>query len=284
MQELNLAHDVRITYLTRKDTGIDPLSFKRQSDRNKWDALRIHHTAAIMPDYDRDGFLHGDLDDIVRYMRMIKKVRPDLGDFPYSFMVFRGINDKHAVLCQGCGFDYIGAHTAGENSTTIGVCFAGNFMKETITGAMILAARIPGCLLPRALKAGKTLAHRDKKSTACPGDNVYSAMGFLQPPFDLSQMTEESGRVPQMFNPTLYLPGIVASCMDSSGGVHLLGEDWGVFSFNCPHYGSGRDIARHLVGRKPASIRPANPSERKKGYRIILTATSGEQYALPYKG
>lgn len=70
-----------------------------------------------------------------------------------------------------------GEHTYGKNSTSIGICFVGNFDNEQITMAAIVAAsrtinllRLKGDLVAD-LDALQILHHRQVRSTACPGAN-----------------------------------------------------------------------------------------------------------------
>lgn len=177
---------VTITYLTRADWGAGPVT--------RGEVLTVapvgwfvHHTVMILPDYDRDGFRHGDLDDVKRYMGELQRARPDLGsEIPYSWVGFRGENDHAVVICEGRGAMRSGAHTGDRdwrlNYTHYAWAVAGNTETEPFTigeatGFRWLAARFT----PKA--TGPTRGHRDAAATACPGRNAYAALGLLQPPF-----------------------------------------------------------------------------------------------------
>lgn len=76
---------------------------------------------------------------------------------------------------------HVGAHTGGHNSTTLALCFAGNYDRDEPTAAQIAAAGqlhrdlvAQGMLRPGAPIKG----HRDASgaSTACPGGNLYAAL------------------------------------------------------------------------------------------------------------
>jgi len=76
---------------------------------------------------------------------------------------------------------HVGAHTKGHNSTTLALCFAGNYENDRPTSAQIEAAGqlhrdlvTQGALRPNAPIKG----HRDASgaSTACPGRNLYAAL------------------------------------------------------------------------------------------------------------
>ena len=152
--------------------------------RAQFVGLVVHHTVIVLQDYDRDGFTHGDVDDIKRYMRSLQTARPDLGlDVPYSFVVFQGSSEYDYVVCEGRGFERTGAHTEGFNSSRWGVSLAGDFTTVVPTIGMLAGVRWVGGQLDDPGGARETLAHRDTKATACPGDAAYPLLDRLQPPF-----------------------------------------------------------------------------------------------------
>lgn len=152
--------------------------------RSQFVGLVVHHTVIVLADYDRDGYVHGDVDDIKRYMRSLQTARPDLGlDVPYSFVVFQGSSEFDYVVCEGRGFDRTGAHTAGFNSTRWGLAFGGDFTSVAPTIGMLAGVRWVGAQLEDPIGAQQTLGHRDTKATACPGDAAYPLLVRLQPPF-----------------------------------------------------------------------------------------------------
>jgi hypothetical protein len=152
--------------------------------RSQFVGLVVHHTVITLTDYDRDGFTHGDVDDIKRYMRSLQTARPDLGlDVPYSFVVFQGSSEHDYVVCEGRGFERTGAHTAGFNSTRWGVSLAGDYTTVPPTLGMLAGVRWVGAQLEDPVGARETLGHRDVKATACPGDMAYPLLDRVQPPF-----------------------------------------------------------------------------------------------------
>ena len=73
-----------VTYLSRAQWGAGSLGSGRRAPHTQFVGLVVHHTVAVMPDWDRDGQRYGDMDDIKRYMRWLQHARPDLGDeVPY---------------------------------------------------------------------------------------------------------------------------------------------------------------------------------------------------------
>ncbi len=79
---------------------------------------------------------------------------------------------KDGSIHRGRPIEYVGAHTYGRNSDTIGVCFEGNFETETMSAAQKKAGAelvtYIKSLYPSIKKVGK---HKDYCATACPGKN-----------------------------------------------------------------------------------------------------------------
>ena len=83
----------------------------------------------------------------------------------YHFLV-----RKDGSVHEGRPIDTIGAHTGGENSDSIGICFEGNFEVEQMSVAQKeagaeLVTYVKG-LYPSIKTVGK---HKDYNATACPG-------------------------------------------------------------------------------------------------------------------
>lgn len=173
-----------ITVLGRSHWGAGPLRKGALIDHARFVGLAVHHTVMVMRDYDSDGFLRGDLDDVKRYMKALQVARPDLGsEVPYSWVVFAGATDADCVVAEGRGFGVTGAHTTGYNSTRYGVAYAGNASVDRITPGIIAGFRWVGEHLHDPVDAAKTFGHRDTKPTECPGNNLYGKLFLIQPPF-----------------------------------------------------------------------------------------------------
>ena len=65
----------------------------------------------------------------------------------------------------------IGAHASGSNSDSIGICFEGSYMTETMAQAQINAGKELVAYLKQKYKISKVQAHREVCSTNCPGKN-----------------------------------------------------------------------------------------------------------------
>ena len=65
----------------------------------------------------------------------------------------------------------VGAHAQGANSNSIGICFEGAYMTETMPQAQINAGKELVAYLKNKYGISKVQAHRDVCSTSCPGKN-----------------------------------------------------------------------------------------------------------------
>ena len=65
----------------------------------------------------------------------------------------------------------VGAHAQGANSDSIGICFEGSYMTETMPQAQINAGKELVAYLKKKYNISKVQAHRDVCSTSCPGPN-----------------------------------------------------------------------------------------------------------------
>lgn len=65
----------------------------------------------------------------------------------------------------------IGAHASGSNSDSVGICFEGSYMTETMPQAQINAGKELVVYLKQKYGISKVQAHREVCSTNCPGKN-----------------------------------------------------------------------------------------------------------------
>ncbi|XP_043926936.1 peptidoglycan recognition protein 1-like [Protopterus annectens] len=93
-------------------------------------------------------------------------------DIGYSFLVGEDGN-----IYEGRGWNTVGAHTRGYNTTGYGICFLGTFTDRTPNSAaqnaatsLIRHATIRGYLHPDYVVKG----HRDLGDTVCPGTELYN--------------------------------------------------------------------------------------------------------------
>lgn len=65
----------------------------------------------------------------------------------------------------------VGAHASGNNSDSIGICFEGSFMSETMSQTQINAGKELVSYLKSKYGITKVQRHKDVGSTSCPGTN-----------------------------------------------------------------------------------------------------------------
>lgn len=65
----------------------------------------------------------------------------------------------------------VGAHASGSNSDSIGICFEGNFMTESMPTAQKQAGKELVAWVKKKYVFTKVQAHRDVQATGCPGTN-----------------------------------------------------------------------------------------------------------------
>jgi hypothetical protein len=115
-------------------------------------------------------------------MRAIESIGMQrFGQFPYSYC----IHPQDGQILEGCGL-LRGAHTAGRNSTSFGICWIGNYEERApkvqqldATRALIDRLTRDGHLAPGAA----ILGHRDVYATACPGRRLYDMLDVIRHPW-----------------------------------------------------------------------------------------------------
>lgn len=108
-------------------------------------------------------------------MRAVERIGIDrFGRFSYSWAYHR---PSRSLLC-GAG-DTIGAHTAGRNSTSLGIVLIGNYDVTPLddTAVQDLGEALRWLVHTGRLRPDFTLrGHRDHKATACPGKHAYARL------------------------------------------------------------------------------------------------------------
>lgn len=92
------------------------------------------------------------------------------GDIAYHYIV-----DRAGRIWQGRDIKYQGAHSKNNNSHNIGIMCLGNFEIQKPTGAQVatLEQLCRGLMAGYGIPASKLYGHRELKSTACPGKNLF---------------------------------------------------------------------------------------------------------------
>lgn len=180
-----------ITVVWRADWGAGPFRAGHPISARQLAGLVLHHTYMVMRDYTGDGLI--DVADVIAAMRHLQRVRPDLGgEVPYSWVIIKDLrNPLHIWVCEGRGSSRTGAHTAGLNSTRLGVALFGNYTSRRPDRAVVAAIRwlaareIPWATVP-------AIGHRDApaffsggsnlNATACPA-LAHGIVAELHPPY-----------------------------------------------------------------------------------------------------
>lgn len=119
--------------------------------RNKTNKIILHHAQAKTCS----------VEDIHQWH--LKKGWSGIG---YHFLV-----RKDGTIYQGRPEDTIGAHAKGANHDSIGICFEGSYMTETMNQTQINAGRELVAYLKKKYGITTVQKHKDVCSTNCPGTN-----------------------------------------------------------------------------------------------------------------
>jgi len=149
-------------------------------------AAFVHHTA------DRNNYTRAQVPAMIRAMYAYHVKSRGWCDLGYNFLV-----DKFGRTFEGryggMQLPVLGAHTGAFNSNSFGVSLIGNFEKTKPTRSMLEAtARIIAWKLDANYRSPQATVvldgsrlhtvsgHRDTKATACPGNDLYSQLGWLK--------------------------------------------------------------------------------------------------------
>jgi hypothetical protein len=147
--------------------------------------LWVHHTGGSMPADYHEGKPHsrGTRADEQRAMREIQDFHMDgrgWSDIAYCYVIFPSGN-----VYRGRGL-HVGAHTEGDNSSSVGVCFYGNFDVERPTDEareafVKLANRLQGRrdALTQPVQIDGHF-HAPGAATACPGTHLKKHLDDFQ--------------------------------------------------------------------------------------------------------
>ncbi|TWD82015.1 LGFP repeat-containing protein [Kribbella amoyensis] len=149
-------------------------------------AAFVHHTA------DRNDYTRAQVPAMIRSMYAYHVKSRGWCDLGYNFLVDR-FGRAWEGRYGGMQLPVLGAHTGAYNANSFGVSLIGNYEKTAPSAQMLEAtARIVawkldanyrspvGTVVLAGTKLNTVSGHRDTKATACPGNDLYSKLGWLR--------------------------------------------------------------------------------------------------------
>lgn len=127
------------------------LSFGSMSRRSKTNRIILHHAEASTCT----------VQDVHRWHK-----NNGWAGIGYHFFV-----RKDGSVYRGRPENTVGSHAYGSNSDSIGICFEGAYMTETMPAAQKTAGKELVAYLKKKYGISKVQAHRDVCATSCPGTN-----------------------------------------------------------------------------------------------------------------
>lgn len=241
--------------------------------REEWGCRKVPSKQMSLPA--REVWLHHSVtsvsDDPMKDMRAVETIGLQrFGHISYSYCFH-----PSGVVLVGAGLQ-VGAHTAGRNSTSFGLCLIGNYEERAVTLEQKMAVRAviailieQGHLRPGIYPSG---GHRDLKATACPGDRAYAVLNELREPW-APEMTGEEDE--DMERP-------VDALQDPQGGIWVLSANGAVRNYRGARH-LGEPKGQGYWGGREASHFEANDKVdaqgRQGGYDVL--AATGERYSYP---
>lgn len=124
----------------------------------RWTRVLVHHSAT----HDGDGLDY-------RSIRSYHVDHQGWQDIGYHAVVER-VGDRVFTI-PGRPTTMVGSHCPGQNSTALGICLVGNFDLAPPSEALLeeAAETIAGWVARFGIAVGEIRAHREFKSTDCPG-------------------------------------------------------------------------------------------------------------------
>lgn len=107
-------------------------------------------------------------------------------DIGYNFLV-----DEEGRVFEGRGWNAVGAHCPGHNTSAVGVCYLGDGAERLAPKALVAIRELADEADRQSGKSLKRLGHRDGIATACPGDNLHKWVHDGMPVEDIP-ITSES--------------------------------------------------------------------------------------------
>lgn len=235
--------------ISRSAWGANPASLPASSMRLPATEVWIHHSVTAVTD------------NPAADMRSIERIGLSrFGQFSYSYI----IHPHDGEILEGCGLRR-GAHTAQRNSTSFGICWAGNYDTRAPKAQQIAATRrlIADLKAAGHLVAGAPIrGHRDVFATACPGAKLYAILDTIRRPAEVQLRPD--------YDPPLEVASFLAN--PNGPGGWGVSPDGGILAFG------GAPVIRGPNGKPYFEGRVAAHLTLSADGRPIVIATSGERY------
>ena len=209
--------------ISREEWGADPRSLPSSAMRLPATEVFIHHSVSTVTDYP------------IADMRSIERIGiTRFGQFSYSYV----IHPHDGEILEGCGLQR-GAHTSQKNSTSFGICWAGNYedrqpkvQQLDATRWLIAELTRQGHLVPGAPIRG----HRDTGfATACPGSKLYAMLDVIRHPWE--ETVPDDPNLPNLPDIKWFLP--IVGSDGVCKGYYIVSSDGQLHAFGpgAPFYG-----------------------------------------------
>lgn len=202
--------------ITREEWGANPRSLPAATMRLPATEVYLHHSVTAVSDYP------------IADIRAIERIGiTRFNQFSYSYV----IHPKSGEIFEGCGTRR-GAHTAQKNSTSFGICWAGNYDErqpkvQQLESTRWLIAELTkrGHLLPGAPIRG----HRDTGfATACPGSKLYALLDVIRYPWEENMPDDPS--LPNLPDIMGFYP-VINNNVGEATGYYILSKDGQLHAF-----------------------------------------------------
>lgn len=153
--------------ISRNRWGAETPRAEKMNPMNGVNRLTVHHEGNPQPNYDSTP------GEVVYSLRKIQNTHfrtLNAGDIAYHFVI-----DRQGVVWQGRDLRWQGAHTKGGNEHNVGVMCLGNFNLQQPTAPQLntLQQLCQALMVTYQIPARGMYGHRELRSTACPGKNLY---------------------------------------------------------------------------------------------------------------
>ena len=157
----------RIQAYSRQKWHARPVIASRMKLMNGVERITVHHEGNPQPNFAVSP------KDVEKAINKIQKVHFKVlraGDIAYHYII-----DRAGRVWQGRDIRYQGAHAKHNNRHNIGIMCLGNFELQEPSGLQVasLEALCRSLMQGYSIPPEKLYGHRELKSTACPGRNLF---------------------------------------------------------------------------------------------------------------